>query len=204
MQTLDFHDPEWVADKLGLERNTVYKYLKEGIIPAVRIGKKWLISESKLVEWLEQETEKQTKIRTDAASSFSHTLKLMDNYTQEAREVLKSAHTIARNCGHDFIGQEHLIVAMVENKNCLAAQKLQQLVDDISKIENLFMQKCPMEDKEVPRRLGRSADARNAMKLAAENAGLEQINSEHLLESVLAIKEGKGYDILLEAGACRS
>lgn len=203
MQTLDYHDPEWVSEQLGLERNTVYKYLKEGILPAVRIGKKWLISESKLTEWLEQETEKQTRTRREATGSVVNTIRRMDNYTVEAREILKSAHTIARNCGHDFLGQEHFVQAMIEDPKCLAGEKILEVVKDIGQIENLLNERCPVTEKEVPRRLGRSEDAKTAMRLAAEKAKEEdaaQINSEHLLAGILAAKKGKGYEILVQAG----
>ena len=200
MQTLDYRDPEWVSEQLGLERNTVYKYLKEGTIPAIRIGKKWLISESKLAEWLQQETEKQTKSRRAAAGSVNSTIQRMNNYTAEAREVLKSAHTIARNCGHNYLGQEHFVMAMLENKTCSGNEKLRDLVKDHKQIENLFNEKSPAEDKEVPRRLGRSADAKKAMRLAAEKAGKSQINSGHLLTGILDSKEGKGFEILTQAG----
>ena len=27
---LDYRDPEWVADQLGIDKNTVYKYLQDG------------------------------------------------------------------------------------------------------------------------------------------------------------------------------
>lgn len=200
MQTLDYRDPEWVSEQLGLERNTVYKYLKEGIIPAVRIGKKWLISESKLAIWLEEETEKQTQSRQEATGSINRTLKRMDNYTAEAREVLKSAHTLARNCGHEKLGQEHLLVAMVEDQKCMANAKLKQIVADLQTIEHLFGQQCPETEKKVPRRLGRSVDAKKAMKMARDKAGTGKINSVHILEGIMELKTGKGYDILRAAG----
>jgi len=49
-QTLDYREPEWVAEKLGLDKNTVYKYLQEGWLPGVQLGRKWLISERLLAE----------------------------------------------------------------------------------------------------------------------------------------------------------
>ena len=40
---LGYRDPEWVAEQLGIDRNTVYKYLQDGTIPAVQLGRRWLI-----------------------------------------------------------------------------------------------------------------------------------------------------------------
>ena len=31
--TLDYRDPDWVAEQLGIDKNTVYKYLQEGNLP---------------------------------------------------------------------------------------------------------------------------------------------------------------------------
>ena len=45
------------AISLGIERNTIYKYLQEGTLPAIQLGRKWLISERLLGFWLEEQTE---------------------------------------------------------------------------------------------------------------------------------------------------
>ena len=42
---LDYRDPEWVADQLGIDKNTVYKYLQDGVLPGLQLGRKWLVSE---------------------------------------------------------------------------------------------------------------------------------------------------------------
>ena len=63
---LDYRDPEWVGKRLGLDKNTVYKFLQDGVIPAVHLGRKWLISEARLIEWLEKEAESQTRARREA------------------------------------------------------------------------------------------------------------------------------------------
>src|SRR2546421_618584 len=66
---LDYRDPEWVGKRLGLDKNTVYKFLQDGVIPAVHLGRKWLISEARLAVWLEKEAENQTRARREAAQS---------------------------------------------------------------------------------------------------------------------------------------
>jgi len=44
----------WVADQLGIDKNTVYKYLQEGALPGLQLGRKWLVSERRLAEFLER------------------------------------------------------------------------------------------------------------------------------------------------------
>ncbi len=61
--TLGFRDVDWVAEQLGLEKNTVYRYLNEGKLPGLQLGKKWLIEEQTLREWLLREQRLQTERR---------------------------------------------------------------------------------------------------------------------------------------------
>jgi excisionase family DNA binding protein len=66
---LDYRDPEWVADKLGIDKNTVYKYLQEGSLPGLQLGRKWLVSERRLANFLEQVEREQTQRRRSAAGN---------------------------------------------------------------------------------------------------------------------------------------
>jgi len=60
---LDFRDPDWVAEQLNIDKNAVYRYLNEGLLPGLQLGRKWLISESSLVEYLKAEEKRQTQAR---------------------------------------------------------------------------------------------------------------------------------------------
>ena len=60
---LDYRDPEWVADQLGIDKNTVYKYLQEGSLPGLQLGRKWLVSERRLALFLERVEQEQTDRR---------------------------------------------------------------------------------------------------------------------------------------------
>jgi excisionase family DNA binding protein len=68
---LDYRDPEWVAEQLGIDKNTVYKYLQDGSLPGLQLGRKWLVSERRLADFLERVEREQTARRRDA-SSDSH------------------------------------------------------------------------------------------------------------------------------------
>ncbi len=100
---LDYRDPEWVGKRLGLDKNTVYKFLQDGVIPAVHLGRKWLISEARLVEWLGKEAEDQTRARREATQSADRTVQLIDNFTTTARMAIKQAHSEARRYAHWLI-----------------------------------------------------------------------------------------------------
>jgi excisionase family DNA binding protein len=65
---LDYHDPEWVAEQLGIDKNTVYKYLQDGTLPGLQLGRKWLVSERRLAEFLERAEREQTERRRATVS----------------------------------------------------------------------------------------------------------------------------------------
>ena len=65
---LDYRDPEWVAEQLGIDKNTVYKYLQDGSLPGLQLGRKWLVSERRLADFLERVEREQTTRRRDAAA----------------------------------------------------------------------------------------------------------------------------------------
>jgi excisionase family DNA binding protein len=62
---LDYRDPEWVAEQLGIDKNTVYKYLQEGSLPGLQLGRKWLVSERRLAAFLERVEREQTDRRRE-------------------------------------------------------------------------------------------------------------------------------------------
>ena len=53
--TKQAYTPEEVAKLLGLHPNSVYQMLKNGELPSVKAGRKWLISKRRLQVWLDGE-----------------------------------------------------------------------------------------------------------------------------------------------------
>src|SRR5438067_11652516 len=101
--TLDYREPEWVAKKLGLDKNTIYKYLQEGWLPGVQLGRKWLISERLLAEHLEKETRSQTEIRKKALPQ-----------TPRLSRAIELASAYAMQRGQDFTGTEHPLIGLMQ------------------------------------------------------------------------------------------
>src|SRR5438067_10721753 len=114
--TLDYREPEWVAEKLGLDKNTVYKYLQEGWLPGVQLGRKWLISERLLAEHLERETRVQTETRRKVLPQ-----------TPRLTRAIQLGSKYAASRGQDFVGTEHLLIGLCEEAENVAAQILRNL-----------------------------------------------------------------------------
>ncbi|HXH21481.1 MAG TPA: helix-turn-helix domain-containing protein [Dehalococcoidia bacterium] len=68
-KTLDYRSPEWVAEQLGIDKNTVYRYLQDGTLPGLQLGRKWLVSERRLADFLERAERQQTERRRRAAAT---------------------------------------------------------------------------------------------------------------------------------------
>jgi excisionase family DNA binding protein len=66
---LDYRSPEWVAEQLGIDKNTVYRYLQDGTLPGLQLGRTWLVSERRLADFLERAERQQTERRRRAAGA---------------------------------------------------------------------------------------------------------------------------------------
>jgi excisionase family DNA binding protein len=129
--TLDYHDPEWVASRLEIDKNAVYKYLTQGMLPGLRLGRKWLISESSLLDFLKGEERQQTEGRR---AMFAVETLLTDEidvpiglFSERGRRVLGAALQEAQALNHDYIGGEHLLHGLVRETDGVAAKVLRNL-----------------------------------------------------------------------------
>src|SRR3990172_2583045 len=100
--SLDYRNPEWVAKRLGIEKNTVYRYLNEGTLPGLQLGRKWLISEASLAEFLKHQEAEQTERRRDEAQegailpSDGFLRKLLRRATERTERALRLAREEAQ------------------------------------------------------------------------------------------------------------
>src|SRR4051812_3047108 len=156
--TLDYREPEWVAKKLGLDKNTVYKYLQEGWLPGVQLGRKWLVSERLLAEHLENETRKQMATRR---KDLPQTPRLI--------RALKLASEYAVALGHDYTGTEHLLIGMLNEAENFGVVILKNLGVDLPKLKTDF-ESMAVSTNVKPREAPLTDRAREALVAAREQA----------------------------------
>src|SRR5690606_18910354 len=89
---LDYRDPEWVAEKLGIDKNTVYRYLQDGSLPGLQLGRKWLVSERRLADFLERVEREQTARRRES-SGGAHRPFALPERARLYDERAEKAHT---------------------------------------------------------------------------------------------------------------
>jgi len=190
-EMLDYREPEWVAEKLGLDKNTVYKYLQEGWLPGVQLGRKWLISERLLAEYLEKETRMQTASRRRDLPQ-----------TPRAIKAVELASKYAARRGQDFTGTEHLLMGICEEGENVGAMVLKNLGVNLARPRELFEAMVPATGAKV-RQTPLTDRARDALRLAQEQAvgmGHGYIGCETLLLGILLETSGMGHQILQTLG----
>ncbi len=188
---LDYREPEWVAEKLGLDKNTVYRYLQEGWLPGVQLGRKWLISERILTEYLDHETHAQTASRRKDLPRTPRLKKAIE---------LASAYAVGR--GQDFTGTEHLLIGMLEEADNLGVIVLRNLGVGLSKPRAMLESLAPAEERKV-RAAPLTDRSLAALRLAQEQAigmGHGYVGCETLLLGILLETGGTGFEILTFLG----
>jgi excisionase family DNA binding protein len=194
-ETLDFRDPEWVAEKLNLDKNAVYRYLNEGLLPGMQLGRKWLISESSLAEFLKAEQRRQTQTRRLISESHQ-----FESWSERLRAALEAARdeALVRNDG--YIGTEHLLWALVSDATNAAAAMLQKLrVDRQQILEAIDAAVAPGHARPGSGPIGLTPRAKRALELAsaeAETMNHNRVGCEHLLLGLLAEGESVAASIL--------
>ena len=210
--TLDYHDPEWVASRLGIDKNAVYKYLTQGMLPGLKLGRKWLISESSLLDFLKGAERHQTEGRQ---AMFSVETLLTDEidvpvglFSERARRALDVALQEAQTLNLDYVGGEHLLLGLVRETDGVAAKVLRNL-GVLEKTQagveaEMEQARTPAVDENpISPSAGDvvvwTARAQDAIKRAISEArrmGHHYIGTEHLLLGLLDGSTGLAHQIL--------
>jgi excisionase family DNA binding protein len=191
-ETLDYREPEWVAEKLGLDKNTVYKYLQEGWLPGVQLGRKWLISERLLAEYLEKETRAQTAGRRKELPQ-----------TPRLKRTMELAAKYAAARGQDFCGTEHVLIGMIHEAENVGVVVLKNLGVDVSQVQAIFEARVPAQKLRVRTTPPLTDAARAVLRMAQEQSigmGHAYVGNETLLLGLLLDPTGMGGEILRSLG----
>ena len=188
---LDYREPEWIAKKLRLDKNTVYKYLQDGLLPGVQLGRKWLISERLLAEFLERETRQQTERRSRTVPQ-----------TPRLQRAIGLAQKYAQRRGDDFTGTEHLLVGLMHEASNLAVVVLKNLGVDPARPQEIFEKLGPARGGKV-RHSPLTDRAQAALQAAQQQAtalGYGYIGCESLLLALFLDPDGFAIQVLEQLG----
>jgi hypothetical protein len=116
-----------------------------------------------------------------------------DDFTEQARKVLNLAQEQARRLQHNYIGTEHLLLALVCEGEGGAAKVLANLGVDLNKVRNAVEFIIDHGDRIVLGEIGLTPRAKKVIKFAVDEArrlNHHSIGAEHLLLGL--VREGDG------------
>ncbi|MBP5300926.1 MAG: ATP-dependent Clp protease ATP-binding subunit, partial [Victivallales bacterium] len=122
---------------------------------------------------------------------------LLQKFTPRAKEAVTQARMLAISHGQNFVGTEHLLLALIRQKQCIAVAALEHLgVDFEALTAELSDAMRPTPDAKAPlepSRLLFSARARRVLGMARQEAvaaGFPFVGAEHLVLAIL--RDGGG------------
>lgn len=125
-------------------------------------------------------------------------------FSQEVNQVIRKSRDVAMRLGHDFIGTEHLLLGIMEDRNSLAVRVLDSLDVEIEElveaVENSIRR--AQASTHTSLKVGNLPLSRQAEKvlkvtiLEAKNLRAELANPEHLLLSILRDKSTRASKIM--------
>lgn len=193
----EFRDPEWVGRKLKLDKNTVYKFLQEGVIPAVQLGRKWFVSEKQLLTWMTEESLRQATARRRSTQAIDRGLRRMIHLSRASRAVVRNAYAEARRMSVRYLGTEHLLIALTEAGSTRASKALTKCGVRADALRGkLDASNEPVAPDFRPRRRLHARQAMRAAQHLATDSGDERVEPEHLLSGLLQINDCRGVRLL--------
>jgi excisionase family DNA binding protein len=210
---LDYRDPDWLADKLGVDKSTIYRYLQDGTLPGLQLGRKWLVSERQVVEFLNEETRRQTELRRRGVQAKGGTWLPLSfrgialgpggdrfgKFTERARGALTLAQQEAVALGHNYVGTEHILIGLIGVGDGLAFRALTNLGIEPDSVRRAVLEMVGRGEGPVPDQLGLTAKAKKVIELAVEEArrlNHSYIGTEHLFLGLLREGEGVAFRVL--------
>ena len=138
-----------------------------------------------------------------AHKRFSFDVPRFERFTDRARNVLGQSEEEAQRLGHGFVGTEHLLLALFESPDGLAAQLLGETGITRSMVETeivaLIKPGTGSEERKLPFTPRAKAVVRNAVHEALQ-LGHNYVGTEHLLLGLFTDGESVAAKVLVELG----
>lgn len=141
----------------------------------------------------------------DAPTDELPSVGLYGRFTPRARSAVVLAQGAARDCGHQEVGTEHVLLGILDVPDNLAIKVLADLDIDRDDLRaEVAASMAPAGGDQAVPHLPFSAQSKRALELATKEAvglGHNYLGCEHLLLGVLATEDGLGSKVLRRLGA---
>ena len=114
---------------------------------------------------------------------------MFERFDDPARAAVSGAHDLARKLGHDHIGTEHLLLALLETPSGAALATLSRAGVEASAVREALLIEVPAGAAPADGQLPFTPRAKKALELALREAvgtGSGRVLAEHLLFGLLA------------------
>ena len=130
------------------------------------------------------------------------------SFTHGVRDVLRHARDEAHGLGHEYIGTEHFLLALVRTPDPMAAEMLRELAVDRDAVRTL-VENTVKRGRSTTRgtELPYTSRGKKTLELAMEAArefGHQHVGTEHLLLGLVRERNGIGGQVLTEHGVTES
>lgn len=130
----------------------------------------------------------------------------LDRFTPRARRVLDHAETVARSLGHNYIGTEHLLLALFDEADGLAAKVLTELGAHRAAFEREVLQRAKRGNTASSAPVPMTPRAVAILAAAVGEAvelGHNYVGTEHLVLAMFTDAEGMAAQVLATLGIDR-
>ena len=184
---------EEVAELLRLDAVTVRRLVARGELPAYRIAGEYRFTPSGVENFVEGQRIGVSKMPTNQ----------FDRFTPRARTVLSLANEEARRYNHNGIGTDHILLAILSEREGIGAKALDQLQINEGEIRKQIEALHPAGEQPVDDPIGVTPLGKDSIELAVQEARLlnhHYLGTEHLLLGLLREEEDIGGQVLRNSG----
>jgi ATP-dependent Clp protease ATP-binding subunit ClpC len=129
---------------------------------------------------------------------------MFERFTERARQVVVLAQVEARGLGHNYIGTEHILLALVQDQETAAGHALAGLGVGLEGVREQVRQICKPSEQLTAGQIPFTPRAKKTLELALREAlalGHNYIGTEHILLGLVREEQSVAMRVLLECGA---
>ena len=118
-------------------------------------------------------TEEKIKVKIEEILGVGRPIKETLGFTPRTKRVIENAFLEAKRIGYNYIGTEHLLLAILKEEDCVGVRIIMELNVEIAKIYNEIAKVINEEelDKEMPRDIAKSRENNSVMPPALKQFG---------------------------------
>jgi excisionase family DNA binding protein len=187
---------EEVAELLRVDAVTVRRLATRGELTAYRIAGEYRFTPSGVESFVESQ-----RIKVDMKPGPEHPFA---KFTKRAKRVMSLANEEAIHYNHKGVGTEHILLAIIDEGEGIAAKALEHLQVQPDEVRAQINKLHPPEEQPLPQhQLSMTPQGKQCIELAvreAQSLGHHYLGTEHLLLGLLREEEVFAYQVLSSVG----